>query len=125
VAAAMEREEKGKKERRRGKKKIAAPTVVQGHQQGWCLPVHRDADRAATSTPQGASESGALLCTKDVRHPDILQSGPNMKYVSVEPICKNCFSKKLKSKNYTFLLPRKSKPAQRMYVAPPMLLLGL
>jgi hypothetical protein len=97
VAAAMEREEKGKKERkkerRRGKKKIAAPTVVQGHQQGWRLPVHRDADRAATSTPQGASESGALLCTKGVRHLDILQSGSNMKYVSLSLFVKIVFQK--------------------------------
>jgi hypothetical protein len=42
----------------------------------------------ATSTPQGVSESGALLCTKDVRYLGALQSGPYMEYVSRGSICK-------------------------------------
>jgi hypothetical protein len=68
----------------------------QGCQRGWRPPIHRGAGRAATSTTQGASESGALLCTKGVSHLDALQLGPDTEYVSLECIYKKYFSKELK-----------------------------
>jgi hypothetical protein len=58
VAAAMEREGKGKKERKEERKKEESVrsvmdrtvTVVQGRQQEWRPPVNHGAGQAATST---------------------------------------------------------------------------
>jgi hypothetical protein len=96
--------EKEEKERRRKKKKEVDQNVMypKGANEGDALLWSKGASKgdallstvtraAATSTPQGASESGALLCTKDVRYLGALQSGPYMEYVSV-----GLFVKKIK-----------------------------